>query len=388
MNILRIIASVDPQDGGTVEALMSSSLALKKLGHNVEVVTLDAPDSDFLGSHPLRVHALGRVTERYAYTPKLAKWIAAHAANYDVAIVEGLWNHASVGGWKALQKAGLPYVVFSHGMMDPWFRTQKPLKHILKQIFWWLVQGRVLHGANAVVFTCEEERLLARGVFLGPGYREAVVPLGIADVPNHNDLQESAFRAQVPKLSRSYLLFMGRIHPKKGCDLLIKAFSGFAEAYPELDLVIAGPDPVKIRASLETLTTKLGIVDRVHWPGMLSGDAKWGAFHGAEAFVLPSHQENFGIVIAEAMACGKAVLITDKVNIWREVQASGGGFVEADTLEGVRKLLARWLSLSSAERLATGKAARDGFVSGFQTETAALELLRLLQSFVWRESGE
>ncbi len=117
---------------------------------------------------------------------------------------------------------------------------------------------------------------------------------------------------------------------------------------------------------------------------MLEGGEKWAAIHGCEAFVLPSHQENFGIVVAEAMACGKPVLTTDKVNIWREVQASGGGIIETDSIEGISRLLIGWTAMSYDERLEMGNKARKGFTENFQIDSAVRDLERLLQHVVRR----
>src|SRR6185369_13539161 len=131
----------------------------------------------------------------------------------------------------------------------------------------------------------------------------------------------AAFFAAFPALKgRQFLLFLGRVHPKKGCDLLIRAFAkSLDKIAPDMDLVMAGPDQVNWVPELKALTKRLGVDNRVHWPGMLTGALKWGAFHSADALVLPSHQENFGIAVAEAMACCTPALISDKVNIWREV---------------------------------------------------------------------
>ncbi len=192
-----------------------------------------------------------------------------------------------------------------------------------------------------------EEQRLAQGAFFGPGYRDEAVAYGAADCPPRPGEQRAAFRAAVPGLGeRGYLLFLSRIHPKKGCDMLVEAFAGVAAQRPELDLVIAGPNQVGLRAELERQAQRLGVLERLHFPGMLAGDAKWGALQGAEAFVLPSHQENFGVVVAEAMACGRPVLISRKVNIWREVAEAGAGLVEEDTVEGTARLLGCFLALS------------------------------------------
>jgi glycosyltransferase involved in cell wall biosynthesis len=164
---------------------------------------------------------------------------------------------------------------------------------------------------------------------------------------------------------RAYLLFLSRIHRKKGCDLLIEAFAKVAGRRSDLDLVIAGPDQEGLMDALQARAQALEIGERIHWPGMLRGDAKWGAFRGAEVFVLPSHQENFGIVVAESLACGTPVLITDKVNIWREVDAGQVGFVETDDMTGVEKLLSRWIETPTADKQAMSARARSVFAKHF-----------------------
>ncbi|MBP2560935.1 glycosyltransferase involved in cell wall biosynthesis [Neorhizobium galegae] len=381
MRILNIIASADPETGGPIEALRLTGLQMARLGHAVEVVTLDKPSTPYAGEFPFPVHACGRWTPRYCYTPELARWIAANAHRFDAAVVHGLWNHASVGGWSALRRADLPYVVFAHGMMDPWFRETHPFKHIAKQAFWLAWQGRVLRDAAAVLFTCEEERCRARGVFRGHGYPERVVAFGTADPPAGAESQLAAFHRLLPELKdKRFLLFLGRFHAKKGCDLLIEAFAKIAAIEPDLDLVMAGPDQSGLKSKLLAQAAKAGMTDRIHWPGMVAGDAKWGALRAAEALVLPSHQENFGIVVAEAMACATPVLLTDKVNIWRDVKASGGGLVGADTSQGIESLLRSWLALSDDGKSAMRAHARAGFERHFRIETAARDLIAILHS--------
>lgn len=387
MKILRVVASVDPSHGGVTEAVRSTTKALQDLGHSVDVVSLDDPTDAFLTDFPARTYAVGRWMRRYGYTPKLSQWISENGRHYDVGVVEGLWNHASIGGAQGMSSASLPYIVFPHGMMDPWFKSQYPLKHLAKQLFWWTFQGRVLGKAAAVAFTCEEEKRLARGVFLGPGYKEEVISLGIGDAPEISAAARRSLIERLPALAgKPYLLFMSRLHPKKGCDLLIRAFSELAQRDPDIQLVMAGPDQVGWMPSLQELARSQGIEPRVHWPGMLEADAKWAAIYGCDAFVLPSHQENFGIVVAEAMACGKAVLTTDKVNIWREIQATGGGLIEANTIKGISRLLERWSAMSSEERSEMAISARKGFTANFHIDSAVRNLECLLQNVARRAS--
>ncbi|HMG87447.1 MAG TPA: glycosyltransferase [Terracidiphilus sp.] len=266
------------------------------------------------------------------------------------------------------------------GSDDPWFREQYPLKHVAKQIFWTLAEGRVLRDAQSVLFTCEEERLRARGVFNGHPYKERVVLFGTADPEGDPERQKRDFISAFSELQgRKFLLFLSRIHPKKGCDLLLQAFAELApELSSDLDLVIAGPDQVGWVPELQSLAQRLGIAARVHWPGMLKGDVKWGAFRSADALILPSHQENFGFVVAEAMACFTPVLVSNKVNIWREVEASGCGFVEPDSLDGTRNLIRRFIALPAEGRAEMASKARSGFLKYFDIEVTARDFARAI----------
>lgn len=393
MVILHVIGSVNPEHGGPMEGIVTSSAALREHGCDREIVSLDSPGDPWVQSCPLPVYAMGirhpsypswrkRLPYlRYGYSPHLVPWLKANARRYDAVVVNGLWNYAAFGAWRALRNTDVRYFVYTHGMLDPYFNKAYPLKSLAKQVFWWFSEGRLLENATSVMFVSEEERYLARRSFWPYRCKETVAPYGILDVSGDPNAQMAAFYARLPELrNRRFLLFLSRIHPKKGCDLLIEAFARVASKEPDLDLVIAGPDTVGWMKKLLSISERCDISGRVHWPGMLRGDLKWGAFRASEAFVLPSHQENFGIVIAEAMACAKPVLTTDKVNTWREVRDSRAGFVESDDLTGITRLLESFLSLSPTERQQMGKRAREGFVEKFDIRELAPRLIEVLRA--------
>jgi glycosyltransferase involved in cell wall biosynthesis len=174
------------------------------------------------------------------------------------------------------------------------------------------------------------------------------------------------FEAACPAVrGKSFILFLGRLHEKKGCDLLIEAFAQSASSYPETHLVMAGPGDRGYQAMLGSLAARSGVGARVHFPGMLQGDAKWGAFYAAEVFSLPSHQENFGVAVAEALACGTPVLISNKVNIWREIADEEAGFVDEDTVDGASRLLRQWRETPPDRRLAMAAKCRSTFERRF-----------------------
>ncbi len=397
MKLLHVIASMNPADGGPVEGILRQAEATRD-DCVCEVVCLDHPSDPWLETTPLTVHALGGPASlpsplrHWRYSPLLAPWLRENAGHYDAVIVNGLWNYAAFGASRVLPGGPVPYYVFTHGMMDPWFRRTYPLKHAAKQLFWTVGEGRLMAGATSVLFTTEEERLLARGQFLDHSYRETVVGYGAAAPPPPTPDQTEAFRAAAPALrDRPYLLYLSRIHEKKGCDLLIEAFArarnraGVGD--PDLQLVMAGPGSPVLIQSLKHLAERLGVAKHVHWTGMLTGDAKWGAFHGAEAFVLTSHQENFGVVVAEALACGLPVLISDKVNIWREVDQARAGLVRPDTLDGATSLIRDWLATPPEARRETAERGKALFARRFDIRAVGPALIEVIRSTAERAAG-
>jgi glycosyltransferase involved in cell wall biosynthesis len=381
MKILHVITSVNPVGGGVIEAVKQWAAVLTELGHSVEIASLDSPQADWLGSAGQTVHALGPGTKGYGYSAKLTPWLRANRRNYDCVIIDGLWQYGSYGTWRALQGTDTPYFVFTHGMLDPWFKNTYKLKHFKKSLYWPWSEYRVLRDAKGAIFTCEEEKLLARQSFKPYTCKEVVVSLGTAAPTIEASAAKEIFLNEHPHLKgKRLLLFLSRIHPKKGCDLLIEAFANVAKYDSTLHLVMAGPDSVVLRPALERRARELNIEDRISWPGMLSGDMKWGAYFASEVFVLPSHQENFGIVVAEALSCGLPVLISNKVNIWREVEDSGAGIVANDDVAGTQILLTSWLSLSKQDQSAMSVRAAQAFLARFEIRHAAERFISVLSS--------
>ena len=379
MKYLHVIRSLNPKVGGPVEAIRQLIKAMCKAGHQAEVATMDDAAAPWLGGMETQVHALGPGWGKYGYGSQLVPWLREHGAEYGAIIVNGLWQYQGLGTWMALQKSGLPYYVFPHGMLDPWCIRQSRRKHLKKAAYWLAVEHRVLRKARAVLFTSEEERELAHGVLWPYGLREVVVNYGTSPPAGDAEEQRAVFFRRYPELrDKRLILCLGRIHPKKGCDLLVKAFARVLGEREEWQLVIAGPDESGTQGKLARLAGSLGIGARVSWPGMLTGDLKWGALQAAEAFALASHSENFGIVVAEALACGTPVLISNRVNIWREIAADGAGLVAEDTAAGTERLLREWKQLGAGERQNMRENARNCFRRRFHIQQAAASLLQVI----------
>ncbi len=389
MRILHSIHSANIRGGGPIEGIKQLSGHNVAAGHTVEVVSLDDPSEPWVKDFPLKLHALGPSYTSYGYTPRLVPWLKEHQHEYDVVIVNGIWQYNSFGVWRVLHNSSTPYCVFTHGMLDPWFRHHYPLKHLKKWLYWPWGEYRVLRDALAVFFTTEEERRLARRSFWLYHCDEIVVSYGISGPTGEPAAQRTLFFEKFPETKdREIILFLGRLHEKKGCDLLL---ASFAEALRDptrdparrdrLRLVMAGGGSDDYVASLKRIAADLGIADRITWAGMVSGDLKWGAFRAADAFFLVSHQENFGIAVAEALSCGLPVLISNRVNIWREVKLHNAGLIENDDRNGAVRILERWLALDIGVRNSMRENASHCFDRCFNVDYFAdsfIKALRLL----------
>lgn len=406
MNILRVIGSMHPSSGGPCQGIRNALPELKKLGLQNEVVSLDDPASGFPGEDPFPIFPLGPGKGPWCYSDKLIPWLLENLARFDVVIVHGLWLYHSYAVMKALRllrnqakesshSGNVPKCyIMPHGMLDPYFQRapERRVKAIRNWVFWKIIEAKTVSQADGLLFTCETELRLARKSFYPyQPKREINIGYGIAEPPLYSQPMQMAFEQQCPGLNGDpYFLFIGRIHEKKGVDLLIKAYldvrskymlhkmdNAMAETGQEEEterlnenwnyrkeqipnLVIAGPGlDTNYGLKIQQLVKENPVLPgSVYFPGMLSGNAKWGAFYGCEAFILPSHQENFGIAVVEALACGKPVLISDQVNLCNMILSNGAGMVAADTLQGTQSLLEFFLQLSDEEK---GKIGNNAF---------------------------
>ena len=378
MRILHIISNMRPDSGGpqeTVRMMLRSSPE----GCCSEVLTLDDPEAAWLRAEPWTIHALGG-DRKGAYSPKIVPWLRAHRGSYDGVVLHGMWEYLSLAVLRAI--AGhVPYVVYPHGMLDPYFKRASPMKHMKKWLYWLPVQYWVLRRALRVVFTTTAERDLAAQSFWLHRWDAAVIGLGSDAPPQDLAACGDVFYALYPALhGKRYLLFLGRLDPKKGCDLLLEAFAAIREDDPNLQLVMAGPDSAGWQDTLQRMAENANIADRVHWPGMLKGEAKWGAFAASEVFILPSHQENFGIAVVEALSCGKPVLITRPINIADDLAGDGSALVADDTPAGVQALLTRWLRMPIAERASMVAHARNSVATRYDMRMNTSALISIFAS--------
>src|SRR6201996_1683956 len=222
LRILHVIYSLSLKHGGPPEGLRQLAEAYRQEGIHLEVASLDGPDEDFLKELWFKVHALGPVKSIYGYSSRLLPWLRSHVHEYDAVVINGIWQYNSLAAWRAVRNR-LPYAVFIHGALDPWFKKQYPLKHLKKLLYWRTFRYPVLRDALAVLFTTETEMEQAATSFQLNRWNGVVVPYGTNPPSGDPATQVESFYSICPPVrNRRFFLFMARIHEKKGCDLLIE----------------------------------------------------------------------------------------------------------------------------------------------------------------------
>jgi glycosyltransferase involved in cell wall biosynthesis len=383
VKVLHITYTLNPKMGGVAQAVKTLVSELAKKLINNEVATLDDDSSQYPTHDNFIYHPLGPGKGPWRYNAKLYDWLKANNDRFDVVIIHGLWLYYSFAAHKAIFKKhktnGPRILVMPHGMLDPYFQNAKDrrLKAIRNWFYWKLIEKNVVNDADGLLFTCQTELLLARETFKPYKPRkEYDVGYGIDTPPAFNEEMSSAFYELRPDLINiPYWLFLSRIDSKKGTDLLIDAYIELYQSSHPINktlpkLVIAGPGLESSYGKMlkNKIEAHPEINEHIIFTGMLTNDSKWGAFYGCEAFVLPSHQENFGIAVVEALACGKPVLISNQVNIWREIIKEGAGIVEDDNAIGAKNLLEKWVAFTEVEKIGMGIKAKATFKNYFAIE--------------------
>jgi glycosyltransferase involved in cell wall biosynthesis len=308
------------EDGGVSRAVLDICAALAECGHEMTLLTADATDAPA----DWQTNSAGR--PRVVITPLPPMLgplnVATEAAlgEAEVLHLHGAWDLTNLRLARRAKRLGIPYIVSPHGMLDDWQLRQKWLK---KSVFLALLGRRFLAGAAGVHCTAAAE-LAQAARFFRPG-SGVVVPLPI-DLAAYTDLPGPELaRTEFPQLNdgRFCLLFLSRLHPKKRPELLIAAAAKLEESGQRCGLILAGPGEPAYVSQLQHLARQYGLEKQVLFPGMVRGRLKVSLYQAADAFVLPTSQENFGYVLLEAMASGASVVTTRGVDIWEELQAAG-----------------------------------------------------------------
>jgi len=341
--VLHVISGMDHRQGGPAYALSGLAQYQRRAGLDVTCFVGWRPGDttdliDAMAAEGVRVVRCGPCTGPLARCGTMRKQMEEAVKEADICHIHAVWMQIQHEAARACRQANVPYIFRSCGMLDPWCLAQSRLK---KKLYMAWRLRKDLDGAAAMHFTSETEEKLVEPLGLRP---PAIVE------PNGVDLAEFAqmpakglFRNAFPVCGdRPIVLFLSRVHRKKGLDLLIPAF---AEArINDWMLVIAGPDDRDYMAEVTRMIAAHQMEDHVVMTGILRGQARLEAFADASLFCLPSYQENFGVAVVEALAAGLPVIISDQVNIHGEITRGGVGGVVPCDVNALAAELGRWMS--------------------------------------------
>jgi glycosyltransferase involved in cell wall biosynthesis len=331
MRTLHVIPSLAESDGGPSKAALEMCRELTRRSHNAEIYTTNATAqsrSDVLLGQPLSVHGVN-VTyfpinggTYYKYSYSMAAALKATIPRYDIVHIHSLYQFPSTAAAHYCRKYRVPYILRPHGTLDPFLYKRHPLR---KRIYELMIERRNLAAAAAVHFTSEEElRLATRS---GLDFKGAVVPLGV-ELDDPLPCAARAADSLWPELrGKRVILFLSRINFKKGLDILAAAFGEVHKVRADAHLVIAGPDIDGYGTKVREWLTAAAALEAATFTGMVLDTRKAALLSRADLFVLPSYSENFGIAVVEAMGAGLPIVISNRVNIWREIDAAHAGFV-------------------------------------------------------------
>ena len=386
LKILHVIPVFEPAFlyGGPVSSVAALCRDMVSEGQDVTVFTtnangkevLDVPTDRFCDVSGVRVRYFPRNRGIGIASRALVRGCRENMQKYDVLTLSGMWQPTAIAACRAAQKAGVPYVVFVDGGFNPWAWRYKRWK---KAIYWMLFEKRNFAKSAAIRFTAEQER--ENAIRLMPrSCSSFIVPNGIDPSKfTINEAEARDFRARIGVPVAGRLVgYVGRIHPVKGLDLLLKAFALVSVGDRPPHLALIGPEEAGESRKLRTLAGDLGILPRVHFVPLVSGRELVAAYAAEDVFALPSHGENFGMSAVEAMACGVPVIISEHVDIAREIVAAGAGIELQRDVDLWRKTLTELL-VNAEWRCAMGKKARETALRLYDSKHVARLMIRALE---------
>lgn len=332
MRIVHSMPTLRLADGGVVRAVMDLCGGLAAEGRDVTLITCDDTDA------PASWKSGGAGVPRVVRVPRPSlpggffsgaqmRGIEGHLRGASVLHLHAMWTTSNPQIAKAARRLGVPYVLSVHGMLDDWCMEQKRLK---KAVYMALLARSMLNNASCIHCTAEFELAQARKHFDSSRVRGEVIPL-VFDLsgflhPPGPELARQKFG--LPDDGVPTLLFLSRIHVKKGVDVLLRAAAELVRRGVSFRLAIAGTGEPAYEQEMRSLAASLGLQgDRARFLGLVTGDEKVSLYQAADVLLIPTSQENFGFVFVESLAAGTPLVTTKGVDTWPELEASGGATI-------------------------------------------------------------
>ena len=374
LRILSIISTLDPKSGGPAKTIIDQNIFFSRVKkYQAKIISLDCkhyipkyfrsyknisyfPRNSFFSKFKL----LG--INRYPIQLNFLNWLIKNKNNYDIFILHGIWDFKNLIARLFIKNK---YYVFLHGTLNPYERKSF-FKYLKKKIYWFLIEKKNLLNAKAVLFTTKEEKKLNNNTFVNTdGLNKLVVDYAIVlEKYNTSACSTKFFKTYTFLKNKKYYLFMGRIDPKKGCDILLRSIHLLGNKFKS-SLVFAGDDNNSTGEALKRLVVELNLQEKVFFLGHIIDEVKSGALINCKAMLLCSHDENFGISLVESLGFGKPVLTTYKVNTYKNILAYKAGYVANDNAKSFCKIINKFENLNLKQKKLMSKNARNCFNENF-----------------------
>lgn len=386
LKVLHVIPSIAPCRGGPSKAVVEMVHALRQMGIDAEIATTndDGPNTLDVKLNAVIEHQgvpvrffkrfsppLNAIRE-FAYSYGFARWLDKHIHEYDLIHVHAIFSYCSTRTMATARKHGIPYIVRPIGQLETWALSQSKGR---KDKYLNFIERRNLEHAASVQFTAKSEK--AQALELIPNLKSVVIPLGIELPMLVRDAQMKLIERWQLKDGLPIIVYLSRLHPKKGLELLLSALAKLDDI--EFQLLIAGDGDASYLQGLKQLAAQLEITPHCHFIGFVQGLEKNTLLQGADLYALTSHSENFGIAVLEALASGTPALVTEQVALAEQVNKEQLGYTTELNVGAIKTALS--LALSNTEQLSeTGSKARHFIEQHYQWPAIAKQLTELYKT--------
>ncbi|MDJ0674833.1 MAG: glycosyltransferase [Calothrix sp. MO_167.B42] len=385
MRILFIAPYIGATYGGTSKIVTELIQGIGRPGVTVDLVTTDANGSENLDV-PLNVWIPEKCYRiqyfncwhwnDFIFSPSLVSWLANHVIDYELVHTHTIFAPLILFSQWICKFHHIPYIVTPHGMLESWALSYKAWK---KQMYYALFENRTLKQSSTIQATASSEVDNIKS--LGLNTPIVFIPNGIHCHEFENLPEPEIFYQNFPATrNKTLILFLGRIDPKKGLDLLAPAFAKVHEKFPETHLVIAGPDSIGFLPTVKNYFTQASCLDAVTFTGMLTGELKFAALTAASLYVAPSYSEGFSMSVLEGMASGLTCVITTGCNFPEAAAAQAAHMVDIDA-DAIANALIQCLSNPQSAK-AMGDRARDFICQNYTWEHAAEKLIQVYRAII------
>lgn len=388
MKILHVLENISPPFGGPAKACKEMCEALVRKGERVTIFTtnrnypkglLNVPVNTQVSQNGYNIWYFPVQFTPYKVSLDMMTALCFHLKEYEILHIHGLYRFPSTVAAYYAKKFEVPYIMRPHGCLDP-FLFYKSKNRLIKRVHEHLIERRNLNKAAAVHYTSQEEMALVPLKIKAPSL---IMPLGI-DLRKYENLPpDGTFRKKFNMKGKKIILHLGRINFVKGLDILVRGFAQLSFDRNDVCLVLAGPDNEDYGKQVEKWIIDEGVKDKVIFTGMLQGVDKLAVLRDADIFALPSYSENFGIAVVEAMACSLPVVISNRVNIWREIQNAGAGLVTSCDAGELAEALQILLDNEDI-RFQMGQSGKALVNKSFSWDTVANDMIRAYRDILNR----